>query len=163
MKRQMTQHIRKSRNQVKREYQERLFTQADELRGDHYTTIELKMAAGDLTFWHEVISNAFAAATVRNDIDVMVALDDINEFDEMLCELEEIVDTSPEGGLLLLTINQLHKLLNATEMCKLGHRLNESNIELFRLAEGYETELKRLALPYQKELDALNQVIGIAR
>ncbi|WDH82446.1 hypothetical protein [Paenibacillus urinalis] len=163
MRRNKPQQIRKSRSQVKKDYQERLIIQANAVREDHDTTIELKMATEELSFWHEVISDAFDEASDRQDIDVMEALDDIREFDEMLCELEEIMAFSPEGGSIHLTINQMHKLLSATEMRKLSHRFNEPNIELFRLAEGYENELKRLAQPYQKQLEALDQVIGIAR
>lgn len=156
------QSIRKSRTQVKREYQVRLIRQGTEMRTDHETSIELQLPAAVFPFWHAVIGDAFTAALQSQLGNPMDTLSNIEAFDELLCELEEIMEYSPNGGSINLTINQLHKLMSATATHKLRYLFNEPNIEMYRFAEEQESELKRLALPYKKELDALDKVIGIA-
>ncbi|RRJ54922.1 hypothetical protein EHV15_35720 [Paenibacillus oralis] len=155
--------VGKTRTQVKTDYQEHLIIPINEVREDYDTIIELKMTGEDPSFWFEVISNAFAVVIDRQDVDVMENIDDIREYDKMLCELEEIMECSSDGCSMHLTINQLHKLLSATEKRKLCHMSCEPDFELSRLVERYENELKRLAYPYQNQLYAFNQVTGIAR
>lgn len=163
MRRNTQQHFMESRTKVKSHGQERIRVQANAVCEDQETTIKLKISATALSFWHEIITDAFEAASVMEDVDTMETLDTINELDELLCELEEIMELSPEGGTIHITINNLNKLLCATEMNKLAYRINKPNNEYRRLAEGNRSELECLAQPFHLQLKALQRVVGIVR
>jgi len=125
---------------------------------DEYVGIKLKLTDGDLSSWHQAISDAFSSLIDLKNDDFMGAINDINWFDEILYALEEIMENSPEGGTLHLTTKQLHMLLRRIGMSKIRQLINDSIIQDFLHPEGEANEMKHLANRYFD----LNQVIGIA-